>query len=952
VSLYDNDQLIVGENYYDTGADVLAPAGEAVPADDAPEAEAATPKFKGATAAEWYQFTDELDLRAHVLPCVPADPNTKISEFSALKQLGKTPSDFNSRGEARGIRDWTKREITEAETNMWSNDRRLNMCIRTGISGVHAIDVDIDDVNVSAGIEQILNVAFKPLGYVNPSIRRRPDTGKFLLPLVLEGPPCKKAIIRTEHGIIELLGDGQQFVAAGSHASGKRYQWTPKLPDALPLISREALQQIWTNLTEVCALAAGAPAAAGQIESAGGPGSTDQDQALLTTIDVPTRKDLESALRHLCPFAGDNSVWNEIGYALLTLKAQGKALWIEFSRNAPNYEQGAPEAWWEAHLRSNTRTDYRHVFTMALERGWERSNVSSGDEFDPVPEDPNTPPEVEISVGEVPPAVFPCTDQANAGRLRRAYGRKLISVEGAFYAWNGRYWERDEGEAARCSARLSSIVCAETELLQAHYNRLASEHKDTAYLLSTTARPDQSAAYKKAVVTKEGEAMVRLSKQITALQKWGRECEMSSRQNAALESLRRMGTLDSSHLDRDPWLFNCENGTVDLRTSELRQHDPLNYITKIASVSYDPNALAPRFERFVSEIVGGDETVSSFVRRWLGYCMTGSIREQAMLILIGPGSNGKTTLLNAATDVMGDYAAPCDVSLIVGDREAHASFRADLHGRRLVTASEIEDGAPLREATVKALTGGDPITAKRLYTEPFTFAPTHKTQLLTNHKPVIRGQDYGIWRRLYLVTFPIKFGTVEDVAEGKANRVRDDSLEEALRSERAGIFAWLVRGSVEWYKTGLRAPASVRAATQDYQQEQDRIGQFVNECCVLDPKVWTPFDSLYPEYMRWCRDSGYLPLGKQRFSQELERVVPGFKRTQQKQRVDQSAGARKSVYGCHGIRLDNGFPVEQPAAETAFPVVNSSSVDKPNDATHVKHDNSDLLGDVHTARAS
>jgi putative DNA primase/helicase len=506
----------------------------------------------------------------------------------------------------------------------------------------------------------------------------------------------------------------------------------------------------------------------------------------------------------------------------------------------------------------------------------------------------------------LPPAAFECTDQANAHRLLRAHGSALISVAGSFYVWNGRYWQRAEDQAARYAALLSATVRAEADTFQRQFDEFASSNPSVAELLKTTKRLDQSNAVAKLQEDAATAAAAKLFMKIAALRKWALQCEMAHTQRAALTMLRSMLTFDAGKLDSDPWLLNCENGTIDLRSGELRPHRELDHITRCVPVAFDPDAQAPRFEKFVREIVENDET-AMFLQRWFGYCATGSIREQALVVHIGPGSNGKSTLLNAVMGVLSEYAGISAPGLLaaLGTHDKHPTELADLQGRRLMTSAEIEDGATLREAFVKQLTGGEPVKARRMREDFYQFTPTHKLQLLTNHRPKILGQDYSIWRRLLLVTYPIKFGSAQDVAERKAMRLRDGALEEALRTERAGILAWLVRGAVEWYRTGLRPPDSVRLATREYQREQDRVAQFVDERCVLDREAWLPFDGamvgLYPAYVQWTRENGYQALGKSRFSQELERVVPGFRRSEQKRGGN---GTRKSVYGCYGVRLD------------------------------------------------
>ncbi len=262
-------------------------------------------------------------------------------------------------------------------------------------------------------------------------------------------------------------------------------------------------------------------------------------------------------------------------------------------------------------------------------------------------------------------------------------------------------------------------------------------------------------------------------------------------------------------------------------------------------------------------------------------------------------------------DVLGEYShtAPRGLLTAANGDDRHPTEIAGLFGRRLVTAAESEDNAKLRESFVKQATGGDRLTGRYMHKDFFSFRPTHKLQLLTNFKPVIRGSDYGIWRRLLLLQYEIKFGTAEDVEAGRATRLRDPTLKEALLAEREGIFAWLVQGAIEWYRDGLQPPASVLEASEAYRIEQDRVGQFVHECCALEPETWSPFSDplmgLYPAYSGWCRDSGYQALGLKRFVDELQRIVPRFRKAERKLNIN---GIRKTVNGAFGVRVNLTVP--------------------------------------------
>jgi len=510
-------------------------------------------------------------------------------------------------------------------------------------------------------------------------------------------------------------------------------------------------------------------------------------------------------------------------------------------------------------------------------------------------------------VGEIPKAHHLCTDQANAQRIRNEFGHRLMVCDGRFFYWTGQYWAQDEGEAARLAAKLSALVGEEIKEAREVADAALSAI-NPALLAAATATPVKHALAK----SKEGAAAAALASKADALETWAIRCEMKAVQDAALGLLRRLITVQTSALDRDLWALNCRNGVVDLRTGELRPHNSQEYITRIVNVTYDPDARAPRFESFVMEIMGGESDRAQFLQRWFGYAATGSVQEQKFVVHVGPGGNGKSTLLDLVSGILGEYAGTAAPGLLASSgngAERHPTEMADLFGRRLVTAHEPDQGAVLREGFVKQATGGDRIKARFMHKDFFEFAPTHKLQLLTNHEPQIRGTDFGIWRRVLLLRYNVKFGYADAVADGNADRERDDRLPEALASERVGVLTWIVRGAVEWHRAGLNPPKSVLAAGKIYQSEQDRVAQWIDEACELGVEHWAPFGGyfgLYASYQTWCKEAGYAPTGRGRFVNELERLVPGFRREERKVDVD---GGRKGARGCFGVRLDASDPL-------------------------------------------
>ena len=283
-------------------------------------------------------------------------------------------------------------------------------------------------------------------------------------------------------------------------------------------------------------------------------------------------------------------------------------------------------------------------------------------------------------------------------------------------------------------------------------------------------------------------------------------------------------------LDADRWLLNTPSGTLDLRTGATRPHDRALYLTSLCPTAYAAGAACPLWKRFLEEVFARgdgrpDHDLIDYVQKLLGYCLTGDVSTHMLPVFWGPGGNGKGTLLGTVLHVLGpDYAtaAPADF-LIVRHGERHPTDVADLFGRRLVSCQETGEGASLNEPLVKGLTGGDVLKARRMREDFWSFHPTHKLILSTNYKPVIRGTDRGIWRRLRLVPFTRTF-------EGEAE---DRALPGRLLAEAEGVLAWLVRGCLAWQKEGEQPPKAVLAATEEYREEQDKVGQFLAERCEL-----------------------------------------------------------------------------------------------------------------------
>lgn len=316
--------------------------------------------------------------------------------------------------------------------------------------------------------------------------------------------------------------------------------------------------------------------------------------------------------------------------------------------------------------------------------------------------------------------------------------------------------------------------------------------------------------------------------------------------------------VEPEDLDRDPWLFNCANGTLDLRTGELRPHRREDLITKLSPVAYDPQAEAPTWEVFLERVLPS-EALRRFVQRVIGYALTGDVSEQILPFLYGPGANGKSTLVNTVLEVEGDYGKQAAPDLLVVKQGSHPTELADLFGARFVPSIEVEDGRRFAESLVKQLTGQDKIKARFMRQDFWEFHPTHKVVLVANHKPSVRGTDHAIWRRIKMVPFDVIIPKVE----------QDPRLPDKLREEMPGILAWAVRGCLDWQREGLGEPEEVRTATEGYREEMDVLAAFIDDRCVLDPRAKAGASDLYESYEVWCSKTGEYRESKVRFGKRL-----------------------------------------------------------------------------------
>lgn len=400
---------------------------------------------------------------------------------------------------------------------------------------------------------------------------------------------------------------------------------------------------------------------------------------------------------------------------------------------------------------------------------------------------------------------------------RHAVALRFCHSSSAWYAWDGARWQRDETERAFEFARVIS--------------REASEGREGKELKAT-----RSVAFAAGV-------------------------ERFARSDEALATT-------AAGWDTDPWLLGTPGGTVDLHTGIIRPADPADRITKVTAVTPAATADCPTWTAFLDEATGGDRDLGRFLQQWCGYCLTGITQEHALVFVHGPGGNGKSVFVNAIAGALGDYAATSATETFAASMvDRHSTELAMLRGARLVAASETEQGRAWAETRIKQLTGGDPITARFMRQDNFTFRPEFKLTIIGNHAPVLHQVDDALRRRFNIVPFRHK--------PARPNPL----LQDELRAEWPEILRWAIRGCLDWQAQGLIRPASVLDATADYFADQDVLGQWLIDTCDVrlgDERARETSAALYASWAAYAKAAGHKPESQKAFSAALQRrgLVP------------------------------------------------------------------------------
>ena len=424
-------------------------------------------------------------------------------------------------------------------------------------------------------------------------------------------------------------------------------------------------------------------------------------------------------------------------------------------------------------------------------------------------------------------------DQGRGLRMRDQFATvlKFNAVDKKWFFFNGSYWQEDIGN----------------QRVELAAERVANSIKKEKPELSFSTKTDED----------------------KAMNEWYR-FQKDSRSHMAkmhmIDEFKKYVIVKHGEFDKEDMLLNTESGYVDLSSGELHDHDIDKKFSHQTVAEYSDNVDAPLWEKFLNQIFNNDEELIHYVQKAIGYSFTGSVDEQCLFILNGRGRNGKSVFSNVVSDVAGNYAKQMNVQTIVAKKNQSGSANSDvarLEGARIVTSSELNEGDRFDESLVKQLTGGDKILARFLYGSEFEYKPKFKIWMATNHLPIIRGTDDGIWRRIKIIPFNIQ------IPKEKV----DKKLEYKLKAEYTGILNWIVQGAIMWQQEGLEDPEAVTKVIEAYRAEMDPLDAFLEECCTTGQNYSIKAREMYDAYHEWAKESEEYKMSLNKFGREMSKKL-------------------------------------------------------------------------------
>lgn len=763
------------------------------------------------SALEFYNLGIR-DLISVTPPNAPLAPSSKLSSA----QTGKVPGKRLPNGLWVGY-DWRGKQATKEDVRQWDADG-ANIGLRAG--NFPAIDIDCDDEKMS---ESIASVAAEMLGEGPVRIGRMP---KRLLMFKTDQPFARMRLWFTYKGkqhLVEILGEGQQYVVFGTHPVTLRpYQWPRAvhpgeginaLPELNAVKAKKFLEEVALRLQKI-GVTVTELEGDGRIRSDSAPAQVDlmapSWEAVRDAVDlIPNTEEkfadrtsylkMGYAIKASLPENEDEASGIFYNWAMQWPANTHESVAGDWKRMRPPYSVG----WsWIAEMAKGAGFSSAQAEFVALapapEKEYRMEVPATFVEEKPAPDD-------KVVVAEV------LTDHWLAGQLVERVKDRLryVPETGLYLVWDGTRWQSDNTSLAESTiVRALQAFAAELVTMPA-FEAMRKRRKQPADKL--------------------------LGEFLSTTKVWGLERIM--RVDRAL-------AISVAQLDADPLLLNTPAGMVNLANGLTSQSDPDALCSRVTGVSMGGGTF-PRWAQFLHEATGGDAALVNYLQRLCGYALTGLTKEQQLTFMWGPGGNGKSVFVNVISRIMGDYWAQADASTFVQARgDKHPADLASLVGARLVTAAETQQGRAWDEQRIKAATGGDPMAARMMFKNFFTFRPTFKLLFTGNYKPVLKGAGEAMRRRMHLVPFLNK------------PEVVDRDLEVKLMEEAPEILSWMVSGALAWQLHGLEAPPAVLDATNEYFEEEDTFGAWVEDRTEFDGVTFTPLQDLYQDWHEYANVRG------------------------------------------------------------------------------------------------
>lgn len=749
-------------------------------------------------------------------------PGARLSAQSKISpdQIGKIPGRQNMGGLWGGY-DWADYVPNPRDIAYWDRTR-ANIGLKA--AKYPALDIDVTNESLASMIQA---EAVRLLGAAPVRVGRHPKSLLMYRTDEAFGRMRLRFIDNdgVEH-LVELLADGQQYVIGGIHpATREPYRLDTDIcaggPASLPLISKAQVEAFFAAIADTLQTL-GCPVVKADHSADKADARKHVDQADLLAPSMGKLAEVVAALPNTSAAFPDREDYLLIGYAIKA--AAGEANEADardlFCGWAARWDDAGPDAMdTAAHDFDRMYPPFSVGWGYLLEKAGELGIVEvAKEEFAALAPAPEPEPELEMPDSDGP--VAPWSDVAMMRRCWHMFGHEIRHVTGiGWVIWNGNRWARDDnGELTRRIVQVLSLSSAQA--------------------LSTIEKADKAE---------------RIAGRLASANTAAAVAKLLVQPSLCF----RPEQMDASHFH-----INTPGGVVDLTSGEMLAPDPTFYMTRTAAVTPDFNRPAPRWKQFLKEATGGNAELESYLQRLAGYALTGSTREHMVAFLYGEGGNGKSLFLNTLTTIMGDYSqvAPMDVFVASGfDR--HPTDLAGLVGARLVTASETQEGRRWDEAKLKSMTGGDPIKARFMRQDFFTFTPQFTLLFAGNHAPQLANVDAAMKRRMHLIPFthrPPK---------------PDPELPDKLREEHAQILAWAIQGAIIWNVAGLSPPDVVLDATEEYLEGEDALGRWLADRCVERENATVFSKDLYHDWIKWCQETGEkagLGYSQKRFSQALK----------------------------------------------------------------------------------